>query len=559
LQDPSTQACVTSWEQRAARVLRVLRLESIRGKILVFAVFATLIPSLATAWISYVQNQRALTEKIAENLQGASSQAAREVDLWLKERLYDLRVFASSYEVSENLERLARARGAAARPRPPLARLTDYLNSVRERFSDFEELSVLDAPGRLVVRSGRGGPPRPVPPEWLTELRTGDAVLGEAFWDETVNRAATLAAVPIHGAGGRFVGALTARLNLGAVDAILARFSPAPAGRIYVVTGDGTLVTGPRGGPAVPLRTRLPPDAARALFGQEAAVVTYTGVEGVEVVGVMQRVPRLPWVVIAEVPRAEAYRQVIRLRDVTIVVLAALVLGLGSIAYLLSLLILRPIDRLRLGAAKVAAGDLDVDLPVVSGGEVGYLTEVFNDMVTRLREGRRDLEHLSVTDGLTGLYNRRHLMETLNEEVNRAHRHGRGFAVLMADIDHFKQYNDTYGHLAGDKVLVRVAEILREAIRNVDYAARYGGEEFFVMMPETALEGAAEVADRIRGRLAGQIIAGGRVTISVGVAEFPIHGDTPEALIATADAALYEAKREGRNRVLRARRAEGRT
>jgi diguanylate cyclase (GGDEF)-like protein len=148
-------------------------------------------------------------------------------------------------------------------------------------------------------------------------------------------------------------------------------------------------------------------------------------------------------------------------------------------------------------------------------------------------------------------------METLNEEVNRAHRHGHGFAVLMADIDHFKQYNDTYGHLAGDKVLVRVAEILREAIRNVDYAARYGGEEFFVMMPETTLEGAVEVADRIRARLAGQIIAGGRVTISVGVAEFPIHGDTPEALIATADAALYEAKREGRNRVLRARRAEG--
>jgi diguanylate cyclase (GGDEF)-like protein len=276
-------------------------------------------------------------------------------------------------------------------------------------------------------------------------------------------------------------------------------------------------------------------------------------------VGVLQRVPRIDWAVIAELPAHEAFSQVARLRNLTIVVLAALVVVLGSLGWLLGVLIVRPVVRLSQGAAKVAGGDLEVGLPVIAGGEVGYLTEVFNDMVARLREGRQELERLSVTDGLTGLFNRRRLMEALDEEVRRGQRHDRRFAVLMADIDHFKQYNDTHGHLAGDRVLARVAEILRETTRDLDCAARYGGEEFFVLMPETTLEGAMEVADRMRARLAGEIIGGGHVTLSAGVAEFPVHGETVEAIIASADAALYEAKREGRNRVLRARRtrAEG--
>jgi diguanylate cyclase (GGDEF)-like protein len=202
----------------------------------------------------------------------------------------------------------------------------------------------------------------------------------------------------------------------------------------------------------------------------------------------------------------------------------------------------------------VAAGDLAVDLPVVSGGEVGYLTEVFNNMVARLREGRQELERLSVTDDLTGLYNRRYLMETLAGEVRRARRLEHPFALLMVDIDHFKEYNDAFGHLAGDEMLTRVARVLRESTREVDCAARYGGEEFLVLLPETGVVDAAETAERIRARVAAEALAGGKITLSIGVAEFPSHGDTPEVMIAAADAALYQAKREGRNRVVRAGR-----
>jgi diguanylate cyclase (GGDEF)-like protein len=226
----------------------------------------------------------------------------------------------------------------------------------------------------------------------------------------------------------------------------------------------------------------------------------------------------------------------------------------GALAYLLSLLIVRPLDRLAQAAGKVAKGDLDVDLPVTTGGEVGYLTEVFNNMVARLRESRADLERLSITDALTGLSNRLRMMEVLENEVRRSRRLRHHFSVVMADVDLFKRYNDEHGHPAGDIVLKRVAAIMREASRDVDFVARYGGEEFLIMMPETEIDGATEFAERIRKKLATERLPAGRITLSLGVSAFPMHGDTPDQLIAEADAALYLAKRASGDRVVAAAR-----
>jgi diguanylate cyclase (GGDEF)-like protein len=167
----------------------------------------------------------------------------------------------------------------------------------------------------------------------------------------------------------------------------------------------------------------------------------------------------------------------------------------------------------------------------------------------RERESQGELERLSVTDGLTGLYNRRHLMGTLANEVQRSRRLRRTFSVLLGDVDHFKQYNDTHGHLAGDAALVKVAEILRQTTRGVDTVARYGGEEFVVMLIEAPLATALIVGERIRARVAAEPFPGGRLSVSVGTAEYPTHGDTPEELIASADAAMYQAKSGGRDRV----------
>jgi len=169
----------------------------------------------------------------------------------------------------------------------------------------------------------------------------------------------------------------------------------------------------------------------------------------------------------------------------------------------------------------------------------------------RLREALRTQ---SVRDALTGLYNRRYLEETLDREVRRAARAEQSLGILMLDLDHFKNFNDTYGHDAGDVVLRETAAALTNGIRAEDFVCRFGGEEFVVILPTADLEASRARGERLRSKMRELTIMHqgkslGMVTISVGVAAFPQHGMSPKELMAAADAALYEAKREGRDRV----------
>jgi two-component system, cell cycle response regulator len=159
----------------------------------------------------------------------------------------------------------------------------------------------------------------------------------------------------------------------------------------------------------------------------------------------------------------------------------------------------------------------------------------------------------ALVDGLTGLANRRSCEETLNAELARSERFPGPLALVITDLDDFKEVNDRYGHQAGDVVLREFATLLRESVRDIDLAGRWGGEEFLLVLPGTDLEGAAHVADRVRRALAGQIVLSVdgepiSVTASFGVAAHP-EAQSASALFAAADAALYEAKRTGKNRV----------
>lgn len=171
-------------------------------------------------------------------------------------------------------------------------------------------------------------------------------------------------------------------------------------------------------------------------------------------------------------------------------------------------------------------------------------------------EKAEQFEKLAITDPLTGLYNRRFLEDRLQEEFSRSERQQQSFCVFLADLDSFKIYNDICGHLAGDKALRKTAELMRRSARDMDIVTRYGGEEFCLILPGTSKKESVFVGERIRRAIEAESFPGeshlplGRLTISIGVATFPIDGVTANELIHAADLALYSAKDQGRNRLV---------
>ena len=541
-------------------LLKAARYDSIRNRILAFAFVATLLPSGLTIWFAYGQARLWVEEKIKQDLVSESFQTARATGVWLREQLFDLRVFATSEVVANSVER-----AGAASIKAPNNRLRDYLVSLNARFGDYGRITVIDLAGHVMATSKSDDAKVGLPGDWVSTLRADGQVVGPAFWVAKSGKAKVTAAVPVKSRDGRLLGAVLAELDLTPMEELLRTLASDTAGAIYIVASNGTLVSSSNG--VSPQRkARIPLETLDQLRTERDSVLQYTGFVGRDVIGVLQQVPQADWSVLAEVSSDAAFRELRRLRNIGLAFVAVLLLAAGLVAYALGIFIVRPLDRLTKGVAEVAAGDLQVDLPAGGGAEVGYLTTVFNHMVARLREGRleldainttlkkknEELERLSVTDGLTGLANHRLLIQRLIQEGMRADATGGEFAVLMADVDHFKQYNDEFGHPAGDEVLKRVADLLRESVRDIDCAARYGGEEFAIVMPEMSADEAGEIAQKIGKRVEEQNFPGRTVTLSIGVAAFPHDADLPHAVIAAADRALYQAKREGRNRTVQA-------
>jgi diguanylate cyclase (GGDEF)-like protein/PAS domain S-box-containing protein len=203
---------------------------------------------------------------------------------------------------------------------------------------------------------------------------------------------------------------------------------------------------------------------------------------------------------------------------------------------------------------------VEASVSLMKTGNKKLILAIYRDISKRKEaEEERDrlikkLEQMSQTDGLTGLFNRQHLDKRLSEEINRAKRYGHPLSLIIFDIDNFKQINDTYGHVAGDKILQKTSSIVRETLRDTDIAGRFGGDEFIVILTETKIDVGVQVAERIRAKIAQTLVPVKKnqsinFSVSIGISQYSRDFATPEEFIAKADKALYAAKQKRNNQI----------
>ena len=527
---------------------------SIRNRILVFAILVTLVPSLGLGWLYFSQAEKAVRESARQELGTTAAHVERELQLWLKERFYEIRVFSSSYLLTGALEALHReeeSRGA-------LGNIHDYLSLIRDQYGIYTAFELFDEGGEPILQDPAVGHSWQLPANWRQQLERQKGFTGEFSRKGETPR--LLLGVPVTSREGLLQGLLAASVESSALATLFT--SPRagkekPVSTLLLVNRQGRVLF-ESGRPGLS-REALP--RADELFRSAGELMEYPSGQGGPVLAMLKPVQGHPWGIVVEMDRKALFANLESVRNSAILLVLGMAAVIGFFAWLLARGILNPLRELTQAAQRVAEGDFDVSVQVRRSDELGFATVVFNDMVMQLRQSRERLELLTTTDSLTGLLNRKGITEGFSTFLVRYRRHQRPFSVIMLDIDHFKAINDRHGHLAGDLVLKEVSRVLLKEMREVDLVGRYGGEEFLMLLDETRAETAFVVAERIRNALAAAAVSHDgvliRVTASFGVAEISSGSESMDELMERADKAMYLAKQQGRNRTVLAGQPKG--
>ncbi|SFU31859.1 diguanylate cyclase (GGDEF) domain-containing protein [Nitrosospira multiformis] len=538
-----------------------LGLRSIKSKLVVFGTMATLIPSLGLGLLTFRQSEAQISANVTRELRALTDYAGREIEFWLDRRVHEAHVTAASGAVIEALS-VSYQRRADMSAKYPGA-LAHYLQSVQGKLDAIRELTVMNASGKIIASSAEKPAGATLPDEWPQNSVTEGLVIAPPHWNEQYNTATLSVAVPILSYDNVLMGALVAVLDLRNLQPHLKSSAISPPGEIFLLDLAGRILIGTQteGGTLVQLDAPL----LRDLLARPGESLVFEGLTHREVIGLANVSREFSLTILAERERAAVYGAWIELRNMFLILIGTLVLIVAAAAFEMGRSIVVPLQRLMRAADRIADGDLEVRLSATRNDEIGHLTKVFDQMADRLRRNHAEimaaheamqqqnqvLETLSITDSLTGLYNRNKLDAILTDQLARFKRTHRPFALLMLDIDHFKTLNDTYGHITGDKILAKVAQILLQSIRSIDYAARYGGDEFIIILVETYIDQAVKTAERIRAHVENLTYRAGKsaisITVSIGVVECQPDDSTTTAVFSRADNALYEAKRAGRN------------
>jgi diguanylate cyclase (GGDEF)-like protein len=522
--------------------------DSLATKIIFFVFFSTFVTALVVSWISVQSTYAFLRSHLDASYPLLTDRAAGRLDATLGEGRIEL-------------ERLAREPALAllaAGDRSAAAEGRRALEEFARAHPAFAGLLLTDAAGELVTsESGVALPAEHLPAE--------PGLHGVA--DRVV------ATTALRDSGGASVGAVHGVFSAEVLRAQLSAARSYAEAPVYLVDATGRVLLGS----IATEDTGFQAFPRELIERQPASVRDFRTAEGRRGIGAHRPIAIAGWGLVVAESLEVAFAPVFSVVTRVFVIDLAIILAFSFLAYEITAKIVRPLEALSDGARGISRGELEIEIADTgTHDEIGLLTRTFNDMARRLRRNRDELSHqhrqlreqneelqranevleqLSITDGLTKLHNHRYFQEALTREIKRVSRSGEPLAILLVDIDDFKALNDRHGHAHGDTLLVRIARVLNESVRESDILARYGGEEFVVLATGTDLEGAMFVAEKVRTAVAEtQFVAPEtlepmRVTVSIGVAEFA--GDRKRFFDA-ADRALYRAKGAGKNCVMAA-------
>jgi diguanylate cyclase (GGDEF)-like protein len=516
-------------------------IESLATQIILFVFLSTFITALVVSWIS-IQSTNAYLSGMIDQQYPASLAGARDpVRSWIESG-------------ADELRKLARAGGS----------LDDkHLARALAQSEHFEALVRIASDGSVRHSAGSpGGEPLGDTRSWAGADRLGLQALPTSSGSEVTAYAARLGGS--RAKGERLIGVFRAA----GIEQILAGLPTGLGQTVLLVDGAGRILHGSgRSTGTVPLTDLL--------SEEEPAVREYSTSEGIHVIGSSLPLGLSDWHVVVEAPFDVVFEPVVSVIKRIFVIDMCIILLFSFLAYKITAAIVRPIEILSDGARRIAQGQLDLEIPEPSSNdEIGLLTRTFNDMMRKLRGNQAEieaanaklrdrnlqlqqanevLEQLSITDGLTRLHNHRFFHDHLTREIKRVTRIRKPLSMILADIDDFKSLNDRLGHAAGDELLRRIALLMNESIRESDLLARYGGDELVILTSDTDLEGAHQLAEKIRTAIAEssfileESLRPTRITVSMGVAQYE---GNRKRFFAAADRALYRAKAQGKNCVI---------
>jgi len=543
---PNTQQDKDSFRDIALRpILQNLNTLSIRFRIIIFTLIATFVPASSLGWLFYVNSQHVLEEKTTQEMVTGVSQLQNKLDIWLKAKSYDLKVFSSSFVISENIKLLHQSK---TEQRQAYQEIQDYFILLLDQFTNYRKLMLFSEDGELLVASDELGPDALAPSNWNpTEYREDQLLVSKGaglpyFW----------VAMPVGNSTGQINGWLAVEMDLQQLQDVMVDNRSERNTAILLVDEEGASVVYIPAANTAADEPILEQNKTVRFLKSQNQLINVSSIQGETLLGAAASNNSMPWSVIMLRLESDIYAGIIKLRNTSVLVAFSLMILIGFISLLLAQSILHPLQRLKIAAEKVSEGDLNVSLDHVEKDELGQAMHVFNDMVEKLAVSHQALELLSTTDVLTGLSNRKRVMSILADALERYRRYGNIFSILMIDIDYFKRVNDQHGHLAGDAVLKQVGEIFSQALRNIDTAARYGGEEFLIILDQSNETEARNTAERIRKEVDRYRFKFEQLdlhcTLSVGVTTVRNSNQTENILIREADDALYKAKHDGRNR-----------